>query len=277
MELTRVPDLETRFKAFLERLPFSENIDELITEDQARLKHADYFLDNRRIVLELKALSIETEHKLQAKIQEVMDRPDAPIVFGRVPLEAILKKMPEGEKITRSILDVITRPIISHFEKADKQICQTKESFSLPASCGVLLLLNDSVVSMDPKNMLAQCNRMILKKIDGELRYKDIAFVLIFNEAHYLPSANQKQGAFLMFQLEGPTANQFESARNYLSNLTKLWTQSQGTPHFEADSLSGVELVSKAKFKRLKGPRRFSFDVNSQNQLLNFSLGEDEE
>lgn len=50
--------------------------------------------------------------------------------------------MPEGEKITKSILDLTTRPIISHFEKTDEQIGQTKKSFTLPTSCGVLELLN---------------------------------------------------------------------------------------------------------------------------------------
>lgn len=69
MTLTRGPDLESRLKAFLEGLPFSENIDELISEDQARLKHADYFLDDRRIVLELKALSIETDTSCKRKFK----------------------------------------------------------------------------------------------------------------------------------------------------------------------------------------------------------------
>src|SRR5262249_46386303 len=50
-------NLEGRFKAFLDSLEDAENIDQLVlTKAQSEAQRADYFLNNRAIICELKAL-----------------------------------------------------------------------------------------------------------------------------------------------------------------------------------------------------------------------------
>src|SRR4051794_27913401 len=103
------PSLELRMKNFLSALPGAEVIDELkpppMFEDTRR---ADYFLSERRVVVELKALTVDTSHKIETEIDRHRDRDEFPVIYGSADAKKVLEHLPDGERIYRRIYGAIT-------------------------------------------------------------------------------------------------------------------------------------------------------------------------
>ena len=60
--------LNDRFKTFLTQLPFAEAIDGLdLPSEFFDSKRADFLVDNRKAIIELKSLESDPEHKIHAE------------------------------------------------------------------------------------------------------------------------------------------------------------------------------------------------------------------
>src|SRR5688572_2075707 len=75
--------LERRFLAFLSQLPGSESLDVLLNS-QAYIgeRRADYLLFDRKLILEVKSLEVDTSHKAEAELDRHRNRPDFPVFYG---------------------------------------------------------------------------------------------------------------------------------------------------------------------------------------------------
>jgi hypothetical protein len=72
--------LEQRFKDFIATLSEIENIDELsLTDPQRRAEKADYFGENRSLVIELKSLDTGTNSKVEEILEPHRERNEFPI------------------------------------------------------------------------------------------------------------------------------------------------------------------------------------------------------
>ena len=80
--------LEGRFMAFLEQLEGAESIDD--TWSDAELSHgkrADFLLDQRRIVLEIKSLQADPEYKVEERLSAHRGRPEFPAFYWESDLK----------------------------------------------------------------------------------------------------------------------------------------------------------------------------------------------
>ena len=92
--------LEVRFKRFLNTLGGAEDIDYSISEQELKArKRADYLLQNRHIVLELKTLKVDPAEKLQTKISEYQSRPEFPVFYWESEFGEVLRDFPDRDTI----------------------------------------------------------------------------------------------------------------------------------------------------------------------------------
>jgi hypothetical protein len=79
--------LEERFKTFLGQLDNAESIDDMLSEAKlAYGKRADFILDGRRIVLEIKSLIMDPEYKVEEWLAPHRMRPEFPAFYWNADL-----------------------------------------------------------------------------------------------------------------------------------------------------------------------------------------------
>lgn len=238
---TSRPSLEVRFKSFLSQLNNSESIDDCLADTEfIDKKRADFLLDGRRIVLEIKSLETDPEYKIQDRLAPYRKRSEFPLFFWPADLNEILSYLPDGQDIRREIAHAVTRSVQGALEKADDQIEGTMQALGLKNSCGAVAILNEKVSIIAPELVIGKANQMLLKTRDGSVRYKHIAYVWSISESHRL--ATTKKTEFLpLILLEGPTADAYIKAGEYLNSLQSKWAQFEGMPTVSLDRLMNFD------------------------------------
>jgi hypothetical protein len=76
--------LNYRFKLFLAQLPSVEAIDEIkLPPDVSEEKRADFLVENRKVIVELKSLECDPEQKIHDEIDKHRDRSEFPYTDPR--------------------------------------------------------------------------------------------------------------------------------------------------------------------------------------------------
>ena len=215
--------LEDRFKKFLGQLENSESIDESISnEDLSNGKRADFLLDGRRIVVEIKSLENDPKYKVDERLAPHRNRPEFPQFYWEADLNEILPYLPDGQDVRREISHAVLRSVQGALEKADDQIGATKNALGLKNSCGVVVILNERIDILAPEIVTAKASQMLLKKKNGGFRYTDIAYVWIISESHRLAIPGKTEHLPLIL-LEGPSADNYAQAGTYIDKLQQRW------------------------------------------------------
>lgn len=221
--------LEERFNNFLLQVDGAESIDTSIPEEVwGGQKRADFLIDQRQVIIEIKTLKTNPANKIEEQIEKHRERPDFPLMYWKADLNNILSHLPDGDEINAGIWHAITRSIQSNFESANKQIISTKKCLNL-SSCGVLVLLNDSVGLLDPNQMIAAVNKMFLKKKNNTYRYRDISYVWIVSETHSIKVGLQNE-ILPVIVISGPTADEYPEADLILEKLMHEWSNYRNVP-----------------------------------------------
>lgn len=222
--------LEDRFKAFLSQLDNVESIDDTLSDAELTDgKRADFLLDGRRVVLEIKSLEADPEHKIEERLAPHRQRSEFPVFCWDASLDEILPYLPDGQDIRREIAHAVTRSVQGALEKADDQIEATKKALGLENSCGVVAILNERVGILAPELVTGKASQMLLKTRDGAVRYKNISYVWIVSESHRVDTTERTEYLPLIL-LEGPTADAYAEAGEYLDRLQPKWAQFEGVP-----------------------------------------------
>ena len=142
--------LEARMIDFLESESSTESLDaEAFDQVTGSATKADYLLDRRRIVAELKTLNASpldrTEQRLKARFAEL----DGPIVFGDVNVSAVIDGLHDRGAISKMMIDMAGRPVRRHLQKANEQIGTIKTRLNLPDVGGLLILMNEAQPMID--------------------------------------------------------------------------------------------------------------------------------
>lgn len=235
--------LEERFKFFLSGLKNAEDIDLLaLPADKKGNRIADYFLFNREVILEIKTLVVDAEHKVEETVELHRDRQDFPVFYGEIALDKVLAYLPDGEAINEQIYGRITRSIQKAFKSANDQILSTRDSFGSSNSVGILALLNENIGILSPDIIAAKISEMLTRKHEnGSFCYSQIASVLIINEGHFVKLENGMNGLPLLV-IDGPYAEKFPNIRFIMDFLIKSWADFNRTPLFmkETGGLQGM-------------------------------------
>src|SRR4029453_19444881 len=100
--------LEERFLNFLAGVPGSERIDALGLPSHEGVEYADFLLDGRRVVVEVKSLETDTALKVEEVLQKHKNRPEYPVFYGEWPLERVLAHLPDRDAIRAEIYERVT-------------------------------------------------------------------------------------------------------------------------------------------------------------------------
>ena len=75
--------LNERFKAFISQLPSAEVIDNLeFSPEFDKSKRADFLVENREAIIEIKSLESDPEHKIHNELENHQERDEYPLFEG---------------------------------------------------------------------------------------------------------------------------------------------------------------------------------------------------
>ncbi len=241
--------LTEKFISFVRSYEGAEIIDDLLlTPEQQAAQKADYFFNGRTIIAEQKSLEISTAHKIETILKLYEGTPEWPLFYGEQELPKIVNFLPHPEKINARILEAVTDSIEGLFEKANRQIRRTKQTFDLPSAGGLLVILNDLVDVLSPDILAFRVRRCLQKRTKtGKRRFPEITVVWAINTAHYTQIASKLRVMPLLIMPSGlPDPNHVET---FVNLLGERWSAFDGKPHLrtgaEAFNLVRSALMSK--------------------------------
>jgi hypothetical protein len=222
--------LKDRLPIFARSIAGAEAIDDLpLTSRQQCAQKADYFFNGRRIICETKTLSADPTWKIDERLKPYQKRPEWPVFYGAWELSKILRKFADGTEINRKVFEAITNAIQKAIADANRQIRETKETFDLPNSGGLLILGNDSIRILSPIAIAHRVYRTLIKKTPlGEPQFPHINIVWMISENYVveLPSGGTAIPA-LVYKNEIPDPANVEA---YADELQQHWARFHGVP-----------------------------------------------
>lgn len=240
--------LNDRFKAFFSQLPFAEVIDDLkLPPEFDESKRADFLIENRKAIIEIKSLESDPEHKIHTELKNHQERDEYPLFYGEMELNNVLKHLPDGDDIKKKMFYKISRSIEQSFREADKQIRATKKILNCPDSIGLLVLLNEDISVLSPEVISCRVSQLLAKKDDdGSPHYKNITSVWFILENFSLKT---RKGNKLLpsIVIDGLDATKQPELTNILDILQSNWAAFNGIPYVPAS----IDKITDSDFIRL--------------------------
>ncbi|HAW2837529.1 TPA: hypothetical protein JLR14_001227 [Escherichia coli] len=173
-------ELENNVKRFIVEHEKGISIDDIHhkfrMKDGQNRKMADYLIDNKKIILEMKSLFSDRVKNVNDKLNELVKTDSwlAKNWHGAIHLEELIKRHPDSKRFRNDIMNFAYENIKTKIVKeANKQINATKDVLDLNDSIGGLILLNDNVFSHE-SNYLSDEILYLL----GAKRYSSVEFVV---------------------------------------------------------------------------------------------------
>lgn len=173
-------ELENNVKRFIVEHEKGISIDDIHhkfrMKDGQNRKMADYLIDNKKIILEMKSLFSDRVKNVNDKLNELVKTDSwlAKNWHGAIHLEELIKRHPDSKRFRNDIINFAYENIKTKIVKeANKQINATKDVLDLNDSIGGLILLNDNVFSHE-SNYLSDEILYLL----GTKRYSSVEFVV---------------------------------------------------------------------------------------------------
>jgi hypothetical protein len=228
--------LNDRFQSFLSKLPFAEAIDDLdLSPEYDKSKRADFLLENRKVIIEIKTLESDPEHKIHTELKNHQERDKYPLFYGVLEINKVFTHLPDGEQINQNLFYNISRSIEQSFREADKQICATKEILNCPDSIGLLVLLNENISVLSPEIISCEVRQLLAKTDDdGSPHFKSITSVWFIMESF---SLSTRKGDKLLpsIVIDGPRAAELLELTSILNILQSKWAEFNGVSYVTAD------------------------------------------
>ncbi len=235
-------------KNIKERFPNAVVISDLLDDTKDHFQNADYFFEKRQIVGELKCL----EEEMGPKVQEYIDKmlKDRKLIFyGKLRLDYVLRNHPRKEEINREINELVTSSLEDCVEKANRQIRETKEHFSLPNARGFLFIVNNSNLVLAPKNAFWNLHRMLnKKKPDGSIRYESINYIVYTSDNHYIQEGGMTYLPFLKL-INDRLLGCCKDDEAFLDRFGTWLSRLKGIRYIEANHIKGQDIMD-LPFKR---------------------------
>ncbi len=193
--------LDVRFRSFLDACPWAENIDRLtLTEEQQRSLKADYLIEERRLVVEVKSADKEMGPDFEKALAPFMEEKDWPVFYGKANVAPFLEGHPRRNEIMPVLMAAVTKALETQIKKANQQVRATKETFGLPSSQGLVVYLNDRTEVVAPDVVAHRVARMFQSRhADGRFRYSSLHALLVMSEAHYISAGPVAPAAPCLF------------------------------------------------------------------------------
>lgn len=270
----RMAALEERFFGFLRTLDDAEEIDKLpLTAEQSKAKKADYFLDDRRIICEVKSLRADMSAKIERILEPHQASPEWPRFYGTWPLDRVLLRLPNGVEIRREIIRAATSSIDNLYRDANRQIRETQRTFGLPGTAGMLVIVNDMITVLSPAIVATRIVELDRKQtVDGTKRFPHVDLTWVISDAHEVILGPEERGEPSTFISSRPKSDPVAVSA---IDLHARWARWNGlsVSRSELDSLSELdEIVRRSVPEEAKVPRhelwRRQYRANPYLRLL---------
>jgi hypothetical protein len=220
--------LESAVTEFLEQRLQGECIDRLTLPRPA--KHADYFLCDRKVVVEIKSITEDRVGAASGILDKWRAEADWPLVYGSPAIQQVLQRHPRGAQVNEELFTAVTSSVEWNFEKANRQIRETIDCFGLPGAYGVLFLLNQDVDLLDPKVLASKLGQLLEKKLPGgDVRFPYIDSVLVFTWAHKIVGDDSVEMSPIVAVSRPLEANE-APGRTFENYLMGEWASFLGVP-----------------------------------------------
>lgn len=229
--------LEARFKRFLVSLPGSEEIDSMdIPQDSERRRKADFLLEGRKVIVELKTLVVDTSHKVNAGIEKHREREDFPVFYGAMDAHKVLSHLPDGELINRKMYGAITRSVEDAVRSAEEQISHTRHVLRLYDSVGVLVILNESIDILSPEVVGHRVSTVMRRARTGRSAVELLDFAWLFFESHSVGNPVNLTN-FPSMLVKGNRSQEFSWFPSYHNDLVARWASFNGGIAFDGSDV----------------------------------------
>ena len=238
-----------RVTGFLGAQAGADAIDSLnLTKEQAAADHADYFLQDRHIVVEIKSLQTDTAPKMESILAPHMERAEFQQVAAR-GLDAVLDSVPDGDEIRNTLYRAITESVEGAVEKANRQIRETKRTFNIPDAYGLLVMLNDAVLILPPTTVAKRVGQCFTKRTaTGEPRFVEIDAAWLLNERHLTKIAGRNAVMDLILQ------NSQNNRGKYTSAVADLLSEQWAAFNNKQFARGPEELIKHVRFRAKPKP-----------------------
>jgi hypothetical protein len=212
--------LNERFKRFVRTLPGFEDIDDLLSGASMDTKRADYLIRNREVIIEQKILTANPEHKVQKYADRLLGEGQF-AANGRFSLYPILDQASDGIDHHRQLLNDLSKVLEKDISDADKQLRDSRETFSIPEAMGVVVLLNESAFALDPQLTGVRVGNLLAEKAgSGAVRFPSTDLVITITDIHTL-------SAGLPYRRMGfhvsPASTNREAAFSFAEYVKRQW------------------------------------------------------
>jgi hypothetical protein len=243
-------DLETRLYAFVEQHSRAEVIDgTTLTSEQQAAEKADLFFENRAFISEVKSLSTDTSRKVRAILEPYEKTEEWPLFYGTRDVADILPKLRDGEELRQKLYEAVSSAIPELVRKANRQIRSTKQTFSLPDSRGLLIILNDAVAILNPQVIARRVGATLVKRTpSGEFQFPEITGVWIISEQHTVQVTPTLRGIPAVVMLH-PAFEDDELTGEFLRRIQGFWATFNGLPlvRLESENFDTLKYASAAE------------------------------
>ncbi|AWH32954.1 hypothetical protein [Stenotrophomonas sp. SAU14A_NAIMI4_8] len=237
-------DMETRFHSFALMGEGAEAIDDLRLDTRGG-QRADYLWRSRSVIVELKVLQGDPQHKINSTFETLRLRNDFPVILGQAPAHKVLAHLPDGDEQLRRLRQKIMRSVEAAFRDAKGQIANTKRLLGLDDALGILVLLNPDVESLDPIDVGKEISRLMQERQSDTW---SVDAVWLLSEAHLVG------GAQPCIIIGSDKADRFSWAREFLSSLNAQWGIFNNSPVLTSDAKLLTDLPMKRKSEQRTGP-----------------------
>lgn len=237
--------LESRFARFLDGLPGAESIDLLALPDDPRHRRkADYLLANRSVIVELKTLTEDPSHKVEATADKHRGREDWPLFYGTANVRKVLSNLPDGESIYGKLVNALGRSVETAVRSAEVQVTHTRRVLGLPNAAGLLVILNDSIDVLDPYVAGHRVAHLMRRPRTGNSEAEKLDFVWLLFESHAMGMVGGLPAA-PSFLINGDGKDRFPWFKHFHHDVVRRWAVSNGgiTLEGEASDASAIRFV----------------------------------
>lgn len=238
--------LEIKFEDFVRTLKNAEVVDEIeLSLEQKKAKKPDFFFCDRQFIGEMKSLNFDTEYKAVAILEKQREKPEFPIFYEPWDSDKILNCLPDGKYVKERMVKAITTGLKKSLKKANKQIGDSKKTYSIESAEGILIVINDQVEVLSPELIAYRVSRLLKDRdSSGGLLYPDIAVVLIIGGLHTMKLEHGQEVMPIVTVMNSNTTD-YEMASDYTRWLQRKWAEFNGVPFIELDIQSESFKTSK--------------------------------
>lgn len=240
--------LELRFTRFLEGLPGAEAIDRLVLPgDPQRRRKADYLLEGRKVIVELKTLTDDPSPKVEATADKHRRRDDWPMFYGTADVRKVLANLPDGEAIYAKVVNALGRSVEAAVRSAEEQVTHTRHVLGLSDAAGVLVILNDSIDILDPYVVGHRVAHLMRRSRTGNSEAGKLDFVWLLFESHVMGTVHGRP-AVPCILIKGKGKDRFPWFERFHHDLVRRWAHANGGISVAGDAPD----PSKIKFTPMK-------------------------